>query len=96
MKQTFGQEIKALRKKKNWSVYDLAGHLGRTPGYVSKIEVRGEIPSPVMILKLSEVFGVSPEGLIEVAKKEKIEEVSKVVQRRYNDAFVMYRQSKKK
>lgn len=96
MDMTFAQKIRELRNKKGWSVYDLATRLSRTAGYISKIEARGEIPSPRMIIKLAELLGSKPEDLIEIAKAEKAKEVSRAVQQKYDDGLTLYRRSKKK
>lgn len=99
---TFGQKIRELRQGKDWSVYDLAGKIKAIPpykataGYISKIEVRGEIPSPDMILRLAEVLNADAGDLIELAKNEKSQEVSRNVKRKYDDAFALYRKSPKK
>jgi transcriptional regulator with XRE-family HTH domain len=91
----FRRKIRELRQSKKWSVYDLADKIRKTAGYVSKIEVRGEIPSPEMIIRLSEVLNADVEELIEIAKNEKSKEASQAVQRKYDDGLKMYRQSKK-
>lgn len=102
MDMTFADKIRELRNKMGWSVYDLAKKLHNekgnpmTAGYISKIEARGEIPSPQMIIKLAELFGLEPEYLIEIAKTEKAKEVSRVVQKKYDDRLTLYRRSKKK
>jgi len=93
---TFAQKIRELRNKKEWSVYQLAEAINKTPGYVSKIEARGEIPSPEMIVKLAEAFGTSAEELAEIAKAEKSAELVKNVTKKYDDAVVLYRKSRKK
>lgn len=95
MAVTFAQKIRELRNKKNWSVYDLADKIGKTPGYISKIEARGEIPSPEMIIQLAEQLGSKPEDLIEIAKAEKADEVSKAIQQKYDDSLALYRRNKK-
>jgi transcriptional regulator with XRE-family HTH domain len=103
MDMTFAKKIRELRNKKGWSVRDLAGKLfnektgkSMTAGYVSKIEARGEIPSPEMIIRLAEFLGARPEDLIEIAKNAKAKEVSQVVQQKYDDGLSLYRRSKKK
>jgi len=99
---TFAERIRALRKKKGWTVYDLAKEIPdgkgipKTPGYISKIEARGEIPSPEMIVKLAAALGVKPEELAEIAKAEKSAELVKNVNRKYDDAVALYRKSSKK
>jgi transcriptional regulator with XRE-family HTH domain len=92
---TFAQRIKELRRGKGWSVYDLANRLGvQSPGYISKIEARGEIPSPDMVIKLAEVLGTDPEELIELAKQEKARELTENVQKKYDNAFALHRKAK--
>ncbi len=94
---TFAERIRELRRQKEWSVYNLAHELGvQSPGYVSKIEARGEIPSPEMVLKLAEVLGAEPEELIELAKKQKASELTKNVHRKYDDAFALHRKARGK
>jgi len=96
MDMTFAHKIRELRNKRGWSVYDLAKEIDTTPGYISKIEARGEIPSPEMIVKLAEALGTIAEELAEIAKAEKSAEIVKNVTKKYDDAVVLYRKSRKK
>lgn len=96
MEITFAQRIRELRNKKGWSVHDLAKKLDKTSGYVSKIEARGEIPSPQMIIQLAVLLGEEPEKLIEIAKTEKAEIVSQAVQQKYDDGLALYRRGKRR
>ena len=92
---TFAQRIRELRRGKGWSVYDLAGKLGvQSPGYISKIEARGEIPSPDMVIRLAEVLGADVEELIELAKGEKAKELTENVEKKYDHAYTMHRKAK--
>lgn len=92
----FGRTIRELRRKRDWSVYDLAGRIGRTAGYISKIEARGEIPSPEMIVMLADALGTRAEGLFEIAKREKTEQAASTIERKYDEALILYRKGKKK
>ena len=40
---TFGETIRQLRHKKEWSVSDLALKISKSVPYVSRIETRGEM-----------------------------------------------------
>jgi len=93
---TFGDKIRELRRKKGWSVYDLADRIKSSPGYVSKIEARSEIPSPDMIITLSEILGANTEELIVIAKEQKAQELTENVSRKYDKALKLYRKAKKK
>lgn len=94
---SFAQRIRDLRKAKGWSVYDLANAIKvKSPGYVSKIEARGEIPSPEMIVKLADALGADAKELFELAKKDKGQQLTQSVNRRYDEEYALYRKSKKK
>jgi transcriptional regulator with XRE-family HTH domain len=92
----FGRMIRELRQKKGWSVYDLAEKIDKTAGYVSRIEARGEIPSPEVIAALGEALGGDVDELIEVAKAQKSKQVSDAVRKRYDEGLRMYRKQKRK
>ena len=92
----FGQTIRELRRKRGWSVYDLAERIERTAGYISKIEARGEIPSPEMITALADALRTPAEGLFEIAKREKTEQAASLIERKYDEALTLYRKGKKR
>ena len=94
---SFAQRIRELRKAKGWSVYDLANAIEvKSPGYISKIEARGEIPSPKTIIKLAEALETDAENLLEIAKAEKSEQVKQNVVKKYDEQFSLYRKTRKK
>ena len=93
---TFAQKIRELRNKKGWSVYDLAAELNKTAGYISKIEARGEIPSPEMISRLADTLKVDAKQLFELAKKDKQQQLTDIVNKKYDEGYALYRKSKKK
>ena len=83
MNVTFARKIQQLRKSKGWTIFDLAREIGTTPGYISKIEARGEIPSPKTVVKLARALQVDTGKLLDLAKEEKIEEIKKNIIERY-------------
>jgi len=93
----FGMYIKDARNAKGWSVYDLAESIGlKSPGYISRIEGRGEIPGPDLISKLAESLDIDAEKLFTLAGSEKGEEAKRSAQKKYENALAMYRKGKKK
>ena len=93
---SFAQKIKELRKAKGWSVYDLASAIGvKSPGYVSKIEARGEIPSPEMIATLASALDADARELFELAKKDKSQQLAQSINRKYDEVYALYRKSRK-
>jgi transcriptional regulator with XRE-family HTH domain len=91
----FGLTIRENRQRNNLSVQNLADKLGTTPGYISKIEVRGEIPNPDMIFKLANIFGMDAETLIRAAKDDKKEQMCKSIEKKFDNAMALYRMEKK-
>lgn len=93
----FGLKIKEARKNKKWSVYDLAAAIGvKSPGYISRIEGRGEIPGSDMIVKISEALNIDTEELLILAGQEKGKEAKRVAEKKYEKALILYRKNKKK
>jgi transcriptional regulator with XRE-family HTH domain len=93
----FADKIKDLRKAKGWSVYDLAKAIEvKSPAYISKIEARGEIPSPEMISKLANALKANAKELFDLAKKDKSEQLTQSVNKKYDHEYSLYRKSKKR
>ena len=88
--------VRENRKKKKWSVQQLADKIDKSTTYISRIEVKGEIPSPDVIIKLAEVCGIKTEDLIEAAKADKSDQLKQGVDRKYDEAFELYRKERKK
>lgn len=88
-------QIKCLRQNSGVTVRDLAARIGKSPGYISRIEGRGEIPSPELLCLLAEVFGVTPESLLELAAADKIADVAQDIERRHTEALNLYRKEKR-
>ena len=87
--------VKEARKKMGWTVYDLARELGlKSPGYISRIEGKGEIPGPDMVIRLAEVLGLDPKTMIDLAANEKVNQASRQVHEKFDNAFVLYRKAK--
>ncbi|MGB9848926.1 MAG: helix-turn-helix domain-containing protein [Moorellaceae bacterium] len=62
----FGQRLKSLRKEKGWTQEDLAAKLGLTRSAIAGYESpsKGYIPSPDILRKIAECFGVSVDYLL--------------------------------
>lgn len=61
---TTGEKIKSLRKKQNLSQEQLADSLGLSRQAVSRWETENAIPETNMIVRLSEIFGVTTDYLL--------------------------------
>ena len=76
------------------SVRQLAATLEKTPGYISRIEARGEIPTPELLMQIAEVLHGSGERLLELAKSDEVTEAKSEIEDRYNSALLLFRKSR--
>jgi transcriptional regulator with XRE-family HTH domain len=73
MSNTFGRTVRDIRKKQQLSQRELAGKVGVSFTYVSKIENEkldfGDYPSEELILKLANALSIDADLLMILAKK---------------------------
>ena len=91
---TLGQRLKELRTENGLSVRDAAEKLGKSAGYISRIEVRGEIPSPEFFVVIATVYGVGMEELLKLSKQEQMTRTELEIDARNESALTLYRRSK--
>ncbi len=87
-------EIRRLRSLKGMSVRQLATVLGKTAGYISRIEARGEIPTPELLVQIANTLGGSGERLLELARADEMIEAKSEIEQRYNSALILFRKAK--
>lgn len=89
-----GETIRNLREKAGLTVRALAAALEKSPGYISRVEGRGEIPSPELLCKIADQLGVSPEKLLELAKQIQLERTAEDIEAKQRNALNLYRKGK--
>lgn len=90
-----GNRIRHLRGKAGLTVGDLAEKLGKSAGYISRIETRDdEIPSPEFICTLASVLSTQPEPLLNLAKKVMLQRTERQITQKHNQTIALYRKSK--
>jgi transcriptional regulator with XRE-family HTH domain len=62
---SFGARLKKLRRERNWTLDDLAGHSGLSKSYLSRLESGDRQASIAAVLTLSRLFGVSMAALFD-------------------------------
>lgn len=62
--ETIGDRIKILRTKKGITQEQLAGELECHPNTIAWWETGRSLPNPVMIIEMSEVFGVTTDYIL--------------------------------
>ncbi len=88
------EKIKAERLKLKIGVREFAERLGVSPGYLSRVEVRGEIPSPELICKIGDLLGIEPEELLDLAKEDVLARTKDDLGQRHSEVLRLYRRKK--
>lgn len=78
-----GREIKRLRAERGITVRQLASLLDKSAAYVAKIEVGGEIPSPMLIGEISKALDVDAACLLGLARESLLVSYGQKVGREY-------------
>lgn len=89
------RKLKELRTKKGLTVREFAKKIGKSPGYVSRIEVRGEVPSPELLCAIASIFRAKPESLLALAKEAQLEQAAKTIDQRQMSALALHRKETK-
>jgi transcriptional regulator with XRE-family HTH domain len=86
--------IKKARTKEGLSVRDLAARVGVSPGYISRIEGRGEVPTAEVLCRLSDVLKIPAESLLAEAKADLLEKAKQDISQKHAEALRLFRRSK--
>jgi|HubBroStandDraft_2_1064218.scaffolds.fasta_scaffold574215_2 transcriptional regulator with XRE-family HTH domain len=90
-----GQRIRELREKRDLSVRQFASLLAKSPAYVSKVEARGEIPSPELLCQIAGLLKADLEELLALAKSSHLERTAKEIDARQAAALALFRKHKR-
>jgi transcriptional regulator with XRE-family HTH domain len=86
--------VRAKRLQLGMGVRELAERLGVSAGYVSRVEVRGETPSPELICKIGDLLGIELGELLDLAKDDVMARTKEDLGQRHTDALRLYRRKK--
>lgn len=87
--------LRELRVDAGFSVRDVASKLGKSPGYISRVEGRGEIPSVMLLCDISLLYGVDVEELLTLAKAAQLEATKQQIDLRHTEALKLFRKDQK-
>jgi transcriptional regulator with XRE-family HTH domain len=91
---SFGILIKQSRENRGLTVRALADAIGKSPGYISRIEVRGEIPSVELVVELATALGGDASRCVLCQKHDSMERATNEIETKYQDALALFRKGK--
>jgi chromosome partitioning protein len=80
----FGRELKRLRAEHGLTVRDLSSRIGKSVGYIGKIEAQGEVPNPELIRKIADLFRSDPQPLLALARESRLAEAERNIGLKYS------------
>ena len=86
-----GQKLRSLRTDAGFGVREAADKLGKSPGYISRIEVRGELPSIELIHALALLYNADEMDLLDLWKQQQISEFQHDLEQKHSDAVLLFR-----
>ncbi len=81
-------------RKGRLTVRELAALVDVSPAYISKIEVRGEIPAGVTICRIADALGIDPQELLQLAESDRLQKAKAEISKKHDEALLLYRRSK--
>ena len=77
------------------TVRQLAELIERSPGYISQMEVRGEIPSAALLCALSQALETNAEDLLDLAKQSQLAETERQIEAKHENVLALFRKERK-
>lgn len=74
---------------------EAARRIDKTAGYLSRVETRGEIPSPELLIAIGEAYGADVEDLLREAKADYLEKVEQEIDSKQERALTVFRKEKR-
>ncbi len=80
----FGRELKRLRAEHGLTVRDLSLRIGKSVGYIGKIEAQGEVPNPELIRRFADVLRSDPQPLLALARESRLAQAERNIGLKYS------------
>ena len=86
-----GNRLRELRMASGCTGAEFASAIGRSPGYISAMEVRGQIPSLELLVAIARLHKSDPKELLELAKEERLVRANREIDQRHAAALAAWR-----
>jgi transcriptional regulator with XRE-family HTH domain len=91
----FAAKVREMRLKHKWTLRELSEKVNKTPGYLSRIEMGEEIPSPEFSCYLARALRIKPEALLVLAKRVLLQRAEAIIDQRQEEGLRRYKQANK-
>ena len=92
----FGEKLKEMRTNEGLSVRGFAAELEKSPGYISRIEGRGEIPSSDFVMNVAEFFDEELDSLLELVKEDQLSKVEDEINQKHQQTINLFRKGRRR
>lgn len=93
--RSLGAKLRDLRVEGGHTVREFADFVGKSPGYISRIEGRGEIPSAELLCVIAEVYEIDAQELLELAKRNQLHRIEREIKSKQESALALHRKAKR-
>jgi transcriptional regulator with XRE-family HTH domain len=90
------ERLKTLREKAGLSLREAASQLNKSPGYLSRIEGRGEIPTAELLCEMAGLYGADAEELLQLSKRVTLEQTRIVIEKKQGEALRLFRKNRER
>jgi len=90
-----GQKLRELRTARSLTIQQVADAVRKTPGYISRVETRDEVPSAELLVEIAQLFNSDPADLLRLAKDAQLGRVERDINVRHEQALELYRKARK-
>ena len=96
MRSALQDRLKKLREDAGFTLRVAATKLNKSPGYLSRIEGRGEIPSAEILCEMAVLYQADVEELLALAKTAILEQTRIGIEEKQGEALRLFRKDRKR
>ena len=88
--------LRSLRESAGLTLREAAIRLKKSPGYISRLEGRGEIPTAELICDMANLYGTDAEELLKLAGTAQLAQTKSEIEAKQKEALRLFRKIRKK
>jgi transcriptional regulator with XRE-family HTH domain len=85
--------LRELREANGLTLREAASKLEKSPGYLSRIEGRGEVPSAELLCNMAALYDCDVEELLKLARTEQLHDALSQIKSKEEQALRLFRKT---